>query len=64
MKQRMKPLKHFTPSLVLLVLAILATLFAHPHIIVPVVLITGAVVMAWQNYRALKVRARTQEQEQ
>ena len=61
MRQRLAVLKYFKPSIVLLVLAILATLLAHPHIIVPIVLITGAVVMAWQNYRVL--RSKLQEQE-
>ena len=60
MKQRLATLKYFKPSLVLIVLAILATLLAHPHIIVPIILITGAVIMAWQNYRVL--REKSQEQ--
>ncbi|GAG80636.1 unnamed protein product [marine sediment metagenome] len=64
MKQRLAVVKYFKPSIVLTVLAILATLFAHPHIIVPIVLVTGAVIMAWQNYRILRVRNKLQEQEQ
>lgn len=64
MRKRLAVLKYFKPSIVLLVLAILATLLAHPHIIVPIVLITGAVIMAWQNYRVLTMRGKSQEQEQ
>lgn len=53
MKQRLATLKYFKPSIVLLAIAILVTLLAHPHIIVPIVLVTGAIIMAWQNYRVL-----------
>lgn len=62
MKQRLATLKYFKPSLVLLAVAILVTLLAHPHIAVPIVLVTGAIIMAWQNYRVLATRERLQEQ--
>ena len=61
MKQQLATVKYFKPSIVLLVLAILTTLFTHAHIVVPIVLVVGAIIMAWQNYRIL--RGRSQEQE-
>jgi len=61
MRKRLAVLKHFTPSIALLGSAILITLFAHPHIVVPVILIVGAVVTAWQNYKILKDRAQEQK---
>ena len=64
MKQRLAALKYFKPSIALLVIAVLVTLFAHPHIAVPIVLVIGAVIMAWQNYRVLRGVAQAQEQEQ
>jgi len=63
MRRRLAVLKHFTPSIVLLSLAVLATLFAHPHITVPIILVIGAIVMAWQNYRILRLRDKSQEQQ-
>ena len=54
MRRRLAILKHFKPSIVLLILAIVITLLAHPHIIVPVILVIGAIVMGWQNYKILK----------
>ena len=57
MKKRLAVLKYFKPSIVLLILAILITLFAHPHSIVPIILVIGATVMGWQNYKILKVRS-------
>ena len=57
MRRRLAILKYFKPSIVLLILAIVITLLAHPHIIVPIILVTGAVVMGWQNYRILKARS-------
>ena len=57
MKKKLAVLKYFKPSIVLLVLAILITLFAHPHIIVPIILVIGAVMMIWQNYRVLKAKS-------
>lgn len=64
MRQRLAVVKYFKPSIVLVVLAILATLFAHPHIIVPIILIVGAIVMAWQNYHALRYELQQQIQVQ
>lgn len=64
MRKRLAVLKYFKPSIVLLTLAILITLFAHPHIIVPIVLVIGAIVMMWQNYRVLKVKSMEGSNEQ
>ena len=61
MKQRLKPLKYFKPSIVLLAIAIIALIFTNAHIIVPIVLITGAIIMAWQNYKILRGRLQKQE---
>ena len=63
MKQRLTTIKYFTPSIVLLAIATLATLFTRAHIVVPIVLVTGAIIMAWQNYRILRLRGKSQEQE-
>ena len=63
MKQQLTTIKYFTPSIVLLAIATLATLFTHAHIIVPIVLVVGAIIMAWQNYRILRGRLQRQEQE-
>ena len=64
MRKRLAVLKYFKPSIVLLVLAILITLFAHPHIIVPIILVIGAVMMIWQNYRVLKAKEENNENPQ
>lgn len=40
----------------LLAIAILVTLFAHPHIIVPIILVIGAIVIAWENYKVIKAK--------
>ena len=56
-RKKLAILKHFKPSIVLLVLAIVITLLAHPHIIVPIILVIGAIVMGWQNYKILKARS-------
>lgn len=61
MRKRLAVLKYFKPSIVLLILAILITLFAHPHIIVPIVLVIGAIMMVWQNYRVLKAQRENNE---
>ena len=57
MRKRLAVLKYFKPSIVLLILAIVITLLAHPHIIVPIILVIGATIMGWQNYKILKVRS-------
>ena len=57
MQKKLAILKHFAPSIVLLALAILAILFTHAHIIVPIILVIGATVMGWQNYKILKARS-------
>jgi len=61
MRRRLVVLKHFTPSIALLGIAILITLFAHPHIVVPIILIIGAIVLAQQNYKVLKIRAEVEK---
>lgn len=68
MKQRvatLKTLKHFKPSIVLLAIAMVALVFTNAHIIVPIVLIIGAIVIAWENYKIIKAKKeREQEREQ
>ena len=60
MKQRLAMLKYYKPSIVLVGLTIIATLFAHPHIVVPIILIIAATLMAYQNYNTLKNKAQEQ----
>ena len=57
MRRRLAILKHFKPSIVLLILAMVITLLAHPHIIVPIILAIGAIIMGWQNYKILKAQS-------
>ena len=64
MRKRLAVLKYFKPSIVLLILAILITLFARPHIIVPIILVIAAVMMMWQNYRTLKAKEENNENPQ
>jgi len=63
-RKRLAVLKYFKPSIVLLILAILITLFAHPHITVPIILVIAAVIMFWQNYRVLKAQSMEGSNEQ
>lgn len=64
MRKRLATLKYLKPSIALIILAILITLLAHPHILVPIALVIGAILIAWQNYNMIrKARIRQQEED-
>ena len=63
MRRRLAIIKYFAPSITLLGVAMLAILFTHSHIVVPIILVVGAVIMAWQNYRVIKDKVEVEVKE-